>query len=124
MSDPISDFFDAWQIEEANDRFNKIASAVAKDIQYDDPRTSDTIKGVDALSDYVGMFSTNAPGWSANVIKSDTTGSVTRATVAFSGAGSDGLDKVQLGQYFVEKDGDLISRMVGFVGTGDPQTTT
>ncbi|MCU7553779.1 hypothetical protein OCL06_04100 [Alteromonas sp. ASW11-19] len=122
MSDPISDFFDAWQIEEANERLNKIASAVAKDIQYDDPRTSDTIKGVDALSDYVGMFSANAPGWSANVVKSDTNGSVTRATVAFSGAGPDGQNKVQLGQYFVEKDGDLISRMVGFVGTGDPQT--
>jgi len=25
---------------------------------------------------------------------------------------------VQLGQYFVETDGDLISRMAGFVGTG------
>lgn len=119
MSDSISTFFDAWQIEEASDRLDKIASAVAKDIQYDDPRTPETIRGIDALSDYVGMFSANAPGWSAKVVGTDTTGSMTRATVAFSGAGPDGVEQVQLGQYFVEKEGDLISRMVGFVGTGD-----
>ena len=90
MSDPITTFFDAWQIEEANDRLSKIVSAVAKDIQYDNPRTSETIKGIDALSDYVGMFSANAPGWSAKVVKNDTTGSMTRTTVAFSGIGPDG----------------------------------
>ncbi|MBT3046372.1 MAG: hypothetical protein AB2728_18885 [Candidatus Thiodiazotropha sp.] len=121
MSDPISTFFEAWKIEEAGDRLEKITSAVANNIQYDDPRTPETIKGVEALSDYVGMFSANAPGWSAKVVNNDTTGSITRATVAFSGMGPDGVEKVQLGQYFVEKEGDLISRMVGFVGTGEQQ---
>lgn len=121
MSDPISTFFDAWQIEEASDRLRKIASAVAKDIQYDDPRNPETIKGIDALSDYVGMFSANAPGWSAKVVKSDKTGGMTRTTVAFSGVGPDGVENVQFGQYFIEKEGDLISRMVGFVGTGEQQ---
>lgn len=121
MSDSISTFFDAWQIEEANDRLDKITSAVAKDIQYDDPRTPETIKGINALSDYVGMFSANAPGWSAKVVNNDTTGSMTRITVAFSGVGPDGVEKIQFGQYFVEKEDDLISRMVGFVGTGDQQ---
>ncbi|MEO1446809.1 MAG: hypothetical protein AAFV46_11375 [Cyanobacteria bacterium J06635_11] len=43
---------------------------------------------------------------------------MTRATVAFGGVGADGKKMVQLGQYFVETDGELISRMVGFVGTG------
>lgn len=119
MSDAISTFFDAWQIEEANDRLKKITNAVSKDIQYDDPRTQETIKGIAALSDYIGMFSANAPGWSAKVVSSDTTGSMTRTTVAFSGIGPDGVEKVQLGQYFLEKEGDLISRMVGFVGTGE-----
>lgn len=120
MSDAISTFFDAWKIEEASDRFEKISSAVMKGIQYDDPRTPATIMGVEALCDYVGMFSANAPGWSANVVKTDTTGGMTRATVSFSGVGPDGVENVQLGQYFVEKEGDLISRMVGFVGTGEP----
>lgn len=119
MSDPISTFFETWQITDANERHTKITSAVSNDIHYDDPRTSETIKGIDALSNYVGMFSANAPGWSAKVVKKDTIGGMTRATIAFSGMGADGVEKVQLGQYFVEKEGDLISRMVGFVGTGE-----
>lgn len=118
MSDPISIFFDAWQLESADARLEKISSAVAANIQYDDPRTPQTVNGIDALSEYVGTFSANAPGWSAKVVASDTTAGMTRATVAFGGLGPDGNKLVQYGQYFVETDGDLISRMVGFVGTG------
>ena len=118
MSDPISTFFDAWQLESADARHVKITSAVTANIQYDDPRTPQTVKGIDALSEYVGMFSANAPDWSAKVIGSNTTAGMTRATVAFGGKGPDGNEMVQLGQYFIEMDGDLISRMVGFVGTG------
>lgn len=118
MADPIASFFDAWKLEDAATRLTQIKSAVIGDISYDDPRTPDTIKGIDALSDYVGMFSANAPGWSATVIKSDTTAGMTRATVAFGGMGPDGKEMVQHGQYFVETDGNLITRMVGFVGTG------
>lgn len=118
MSDPISAFFDAWQLESADARLKKISSAVTANIQYDDPRTPQTVNGIDALCEYVGMFSANAPGWSAKVTASDTTAGMTRATVAFGGPGPDGKEMVQLGQYFVETDGDLISRMVGFVGTG------
>jgi len=118
MSDPISIFFDAWELESASERLEKITSAVTANIQYDDPRTPQTVNGIDALSEYVGMFSTNAPGWSAKVVASDTTAGMTRSTVAFGGIGPDGNEMVQHGQYFVETDGDLISRMVGFVGTG------
>lgn len=118
MSDPISTFFDAWKLQSAAERLDKISSVVTTNIQYDDPRTPETLRGIEALCDYVGMFSANAPGWSANVIGSDTTAGVTRATIAFGGAGPDGKQMVQLGQYYVETDGDLISRMVGFVGTG------
>lgn len=121
MSDLISAFFEAWQIEDASARLEKITGAVAKNIQYSDPRTPETITGIDALNDYVGMFSANAPGWSARVMKSDTNDSMTRSTVAFSGKGPDGAEQVQLGQYFVEKDGGRISRMIGFAGTGEPQ---
>ncbi|MBX2839605.1 MAG: nuclear transport factor 2 family protein [Gammaproteobacteria bacterium] len=120
MSDPISTFFDAWQLADAAARLEKITAAVTANVQYDDPRSPETIHGVDALAEYVGMFSANAPGWTAKVVKSDVTAGMTRATVAFGGKGPDGNDMIQHGQYFVETDGDLISRMVGFVGTGAP----
>jgi len=120
MSDAVSTFFDAWQLESADARLKKITSAVTAHIRYDDPRTPQTVIGIDALSEYVGMFSANAPGWTAKVVASSTTAEMTRATVAFGGKGPDGNEMVQLGQYFVETDGDLISRMVGFVGTGEP----
>ena len=119
MSDCIATFFEAWQIEEAEARLAKINSAVTESIRYDDPRTPETLHGIEDLNDYVAMFSANAPGWSAKVVKSDTISSVTRVTVAFGGVGPDGSQQVQLGQYFVEKEGDLVSRMVGFVGTGE-----
>lgn len=118
MTDSISVFFDAWQLESAEAREEKIRSAVTATVQYDDPRTPQTLTGITALSDYVGMFCANAPGWSAKVTSTDTTAGMTRATVAFGGKGPDGKDMVQQGQYFVEMDGELISRMVGFVGTG------
>ena len=118
MSDPISTFFDAWQLDSANARVEKITSAVTPSIKYDDPRTPQTLNGIDALNEYVGLFTANAPGWSAKVVGSDTTAGMIRATVAFSGSGPDGKAMVQLGQYFVEFDGEHISRMVGFVGTG------
>ncbi|MDJ0877605.1 MAG: hypothetical protein QNI86_03280 [Halieaceae bacterium] len=119
MSDCVAKFFEAWQIEEATPRLQKISSSVTENISYDDPRTPETLNGIAALSNYVGMFSANAPGWSAKVVKSDTIANVTRVTVAFSGMGPDDTEQTQLGQYFLEKDGDLISRMVGFVGTGE-----
>ena len=118
MADPISIFFDAWRLETSSERLSQIVSAVTKSIEYDDPRTPQTLKGINALNDYVGMFADNAPGWSATVVGTDTTAGVTRATVAFGGKGPDGNEVTQLGQYFVETEGHLISRMVGFVGTG------
>jgi len=118
MSDSISTFFDAWQLESADARLEKITSAVTSDIQYNDPRTPETVNGINALSDYVGMFSANAPGWTAKVVASSTTAGMTRATVAFGGMGPDGKEMTQLGQYFVESEGGLIARIVGFVGIG------
>ncbi|MFK7831456.1 MAG: hypothetical protein AB8B57_16905 [Congregibacter sp.] len=119
MSDCISTFFDAWQFEDAETRLAKLNSSVTKTIQYDDPRTSESVNGIAALDNYLGMFSANAPGWSAKVVKTDAVAGVTRVTVAFGGKGPDGSEQVQFGQYFLEKDGDRISRMVGFVGTGE-----
>jgi len=118
MSDPISPFFDAWQIDDDGARHAKITSVVTETVQYHDPKTPETLVGIEALNNYVGMFSANAPGWSAKVIKLDSMAGVSRATIAFSGAGPDGTEQTQLGQYFVEQEGELISSMIGFVGTG------
>jgi hypothetical protein len=51
-----------------------------------------------ALGEYVRMFSTNAPGWSAKVVSSDTLGGVTRATIAFAGMAPHGSHQVQYTQ--------------------------
>lgn len=125
MAEPVTTFFDAWQVASSDERLAMIRSAVSAGINYTDPRTPETIDNVNALSEYVGMFSANAPGWSATVVNSDTVGGITRATVAFGGPGPDGKEMVQLGQYYIEfdqsGDGDgQISRMIGFVGTGSP----
>jgi len=120
MSDAITTFFDTWKMTDADERLQQIESVVSSEISYSDPRSPQTITGASALSEYVGMFSAHAPGWSAEVINTDTTAGMVRATVAFGGPGPDGNDMVQHGQYFVETENDLITRMVGFVGTGDP----
>lgn len=118
MSDAISTFFDAWALTDANARLEKITDSCSSDVLYADPRSPDSLTGIDALNEYVGMFSANAPGWSASVVKSDSTAGMNRTTVSFGGKGPDGKEMTQLGQYFVELTGNKISRMVGFVGTG------
>ena len=120
MIEQIETFFGAWQLESPEERLERITSSVAPGIVYVDPRTPIPITSISALSEYVGMFSANAPGWSAKVVASNTIAGTTRATVAFTGKGADGAEQTQLGQYFVESDGELISRMVGFVGIGSP----
>ena len=119
MADSIAQFCSAWQITSAEERRATIAAAVCENIQYSDPRTQEPISTIDALSDYVGEFSANAPGWSARVVTQDTITGTTRATIAFGGPGPDGKDVEQLGQYFVEFEGEQITRMVGFAGTGN-----
>jgi len=116
----IDTFFDAWGESDATTRAKMISEAVEEDVIYADPRSPDPMHGIDALSAYVGMFSANAPGWTARVVSSDTTATVTRATVAFGGKGPDGSDMVQHGQYFIE-GGDKLARIIGFVGTGAPE---
>lgn len=102
-------------------RADAIASVYAIDGTYADPRTPEPMQGPEAITTYVNMFSANAPGWSAKVIKSDEIAGLTRVTVAFGGKGPDGNEMVQHGQYFVEEDAGRISRMTGFVGTGAPE---
>lgn len=119
MTDAISTFFNTWELNDDKQRSDNINAIVTDTVEYSDPQTPNTLIGPTALNEYVGMFSANAPGWTAKVIKSDSTADYTRVTVTFGGMGPDGKEMMQLGQYFVEYKGDLIARMVGFVGIGD-----
>jgi len=117
----LATFFDAWGTTDDAVQAKAIASTYASDGTYADPRSSGVLTGPGAIAEYVAMFSANAPGWTARVVKEDTIGTTTRATIAFGGKGPDGSDMVQHGQYFAEIENDKITRMVGFVGTGEPE---
>ena len=117
----IETFFDAWGMSDDAERAKAIADSYADTGTYADPRSENVLTGPSAITDYVSMFSANAPGWTAKVVKSDTIAQHTRATVAFGGMGPDGNEMVQHGQYFVQTDGTKIISMVGFVGTGAPE---
>ena len=121
MTDAIAAFFDAWGETEAAPRRAAIATAMAEGFTYIDPRAPDAITDLDGLSDYVGMFSANAPGWTAKVVKDDEKLGYVRATVAFGGMGPDGKEMVQHGQYFAQMTEGKIATLVGFVGTGAPE---
>ena len=121
MTNSVETFFDAWGMAEDGARADAISSVFAESGTYADPRSDGVLTGATAITSYVNMFSANAPGWTAKVVKSDESGGLTRATVAFGGMGPDGSEMVQHGQYFVDMDGNKITRMVGFVGTGAPE---
>ena len=115
MSDAITTFFEAWGMSDADARNAAIQSSFAQAATYADPRTETPLTGPKAVAEYVGMFATSAPGAIAEVSNVDTRDGVSRATIAFKMA--NGME--QAGQYFVEHNADgVISRMVGFVGTG------
>ncbi|MEX0280406.1 MAG: nuclear transport factor 2 family protein [Arenibacterium sp.] len=119
--DVITRFFDAWGIADETERTAVLAAVLSETSAYADPRAPDGLSGRDKISEYIGHFSANAPGWTAQVVKSDETNGVIRVTVAFGGQGPDGTDMVQHGQYFCRVKADQIAEMTGFVGTGAPE---
>ena len=116
--EPIAAFFDAWGLTDPTVQATAIAAVYDETGTYADPRSDGILSGADAISAYVAMFAANAPGWTAKVVKSDTTADVTRVTVAFGGMGPDGTDMVQHGQYFGTLSDGKITALTGFVGTG------
>lgn len=121
MTDAITTFFDAWSETDADARAAKIAASCAPDVTYSDPRSGARLAGQAAVSDYVGMFSANAPGWTASVISSDVVNGYARTIVAFGGKGPDGSDMVQHGTYFSDTRDEKLTMIAGFVGTGAPE---
>ena len=117
MTAATKTFFDAWGMADADAQRAVIGQSVTRDATYADPRLDTPLVGPDAIAAYVAMFAAAAPGAVADVVNETSRIGVTRVTIAFRMA--DG--KEQLGQYFVEHTPDgMISRMVGFVGTGEP----
>jgi len=118
MSDATHTFFEAWGTADADARATLIANATRPDVTYSDPRSGDRLSGQDAVADYVGMFSANAPGWTASVVSQDEVNGYIRAIVAFGGKGPDGSDMVQHGTYFCDVIDGKLAMIAGFVGTG------
>lgn len=117
MTDATTTFFDAWGMSDADNRLAAVRASIGPDASYADPRTSEALIGPDAIAQYVGMFAQSAPGAVAEVANAESRDGVTRATIAFKMP--NGME--QIGQYFLTHGDDgLITRMVGFVGTGAP----
>ena len=117
----IEAFFDAWGMSDEAARNAAISGALTSGATYAEPRSDGALVGPTAIAEYVAMFSANAPGWTAKVVKSDVIAGLSRVTVAFGGQGPDGNEMVQHGQYFAELEDGKVARLTGFVGTGAPE---
>ena len=117
MADALKTFFSAWAETDPTARSSLIAKAVDENATYSDPRSGDRLVGVDAIAEYVSAFSANAPGWTAEVVKSDVVNGYARTVVKFGGIGPDGKEMAQHGTYFADLgNGETILTIAGFVG--------
>ena len=116
MEAAIQQFFGAWAEADSPARLAAIAAALGDSATYSDPRSDGRISGLEAVADYIGHFSANAPGWSATVDAIDEVNGYAKVVVSFGGPGPDGEHMAQQGTYFVEADsaGKLIA-LAGFV---------
>ena len=121
MSAAINTFFEAWGTADADARLGLIKDACTPDVSYSDPRSGARLSGLDAVADYVGMFSANAPGWTAKVVSSDEVNGYLSAIVAFGGMGPDRSDMVQHGTYFCDTSDGKLSMIAGFIGLGSAE---
>jgi hypothetical protein len=114
MTNMIQTFFDIWRTADAAPPRDLIAAAMADQFVYADPRTDADITPLDGLDNYVGQFTTNAPGLTASVFQTDGHGDHLRAVVAFCENGT----PRQHGTYVSTLQDGRIARLVGFVGAG------
>jgi len=116
MSNSVETFFDAWGLTDATAREQAVRSVVTENIYYVDPSTAAPLSGAGELVDHVAMFTANRPGSTANVVGMNTQNRHVRATVDFFVDGKTAMR----GQYFCDLNtDDMITKMVGFIGTGD-----
>ncbi len=117
MQTVIERFFAAWSHTDAGSRTASIRGALSATATYSDPRSDGRLVGVDAISDYVGQFAANAPGWAAVVDSVDEVNGYAKVIVSFGGPGPDGKPMTQPGTYFAEIDDEgMIVALAGFIG--------
>ena len=85
MQVEIERFFAAWSHTDAGSRTATIRGALGETASYSDPRSGGRLVGVDAISEYVGQFAANAPGWTAVVNSVDEVNGYAKAIVSFGG---------------------------------------
>ena len=116
-SQSLKDFFAAWTTKKTDDRAALIASVIAEDFYYVDPRTENPITTQQGIDDYIaGFLEMCPPGASVDVVDPvDIKQGHARATVNFVMS----AEMKQVGQYFADLTAEgKISRLVGFVGKG------
>ncbi|WP_052700921.1 nuclear transport factor 2 family protein [Loktanella sp. S4079] len=117
MTQAIENFFAAWALQDPTEQSKAITDCMAENGIYSDPRSGGRLSGAQEIARYIRIFSTNAPGWTATVTKSDSINNYTRAIVKFSGKGPDGQEMAQFGTYFTDlDDAGRIIAIAGFVG--------
>ncbi|WP_299353905.1 nuclear transport factor 2 family protein [uncultured Shimia sp.] len=118
MSQVIDAFFAAWGETDPKLRAATLRRCLSDDVAYLDPRLTEPLKGIEAVEGYVAMYSTYAPGATAEVIQQTQDGQTTRASVAFRMSD----ETVQHGHYFIEADDQgRLTRLEGHVGLGETE---
>ncbi|WP_282091544.1 nuclear transport factor 2 family protein [Epibacterium ulvae] len=118
MTDCITTFFSAWGDLPPESRADKLTAALGPQFTYADPNTPDVVTGQAAFLEYVAQFTAHMPDGEARVVATSQTASCTRVTVDFLSNGT----HMMRGQYFADLDtAGKITRMIGFIGLGEPK---
>ncbi len=111
----VDSFFSAWAEVNAEARAGILAKCLGADCVYADPNCPGPLIGPEAIGQMLGSFTAKMPGGSAWVVGEPSAhNGFSRVTVAF---GKDGVEMMR-GQYFARRNGEHLTMIVGFTGTG------
>ena len=108
--------FSAWGDPSPDGRAAKTDAAIGPGFFYADPNIPSPVTGRDAYLAYIAQFGEMMPGASANVVTVSDHHGFARATVDFLRDG----ESMMRGQYFADITDGRITRLIGFVGMGEP----
>ncbi|MFT7593805.1 MAG: hypothetical protein ACI8R4_001121 [Paracoccaceae bacterium] len=117
MTDLIQTLFSAWGDPLPEGRAAKTDAALGPDFFYADPNTPDPVIGRDAYLAYIAQFGEMMTGAIARVVAVSEHHGFARATVDFLRDG----ERMMRGQYFADITEGRITRLIGFVGMGEPE---
>jgi len=116
MTDLLETLFSAWGDPSPEERAAKTDAVLGPNFIYADPNTPDPVTGRDAYLGYITQFGEMMPDASAKVVMVSEHHGYARATVDFIA----GSNRMMRGQYFADINDGQITRLVGFVGMGEP----